>query len=92
MIKTLYNVIEKELSYDENKELKLQIRDDLKYFLKECKLEKENDNLITNATRAESTISEKTFNKSMNLIYEFIGLKYIMTKLSNNKFQIKHIQ
>ena len=38
LIETLDNVIEKELSSDENKELKIQIRDDLKYFLKKCKL------------------------------------------------------
>ena len=56
--------------------------------MKKCKLEID-DNLINNIKRPGSTLSEDSFNKAMNAIDKFIGCKYIMYKMPENKFVIR---
>lgn len=88
LLQSLNRVRDMHLSSQENQNLKKEIRSDLEYFLKKCKLEID-DNLINNIKRTDSSLSEDSFNKAMNAIDKFIGCKYIMCKTPENKFTIK---
>ena len=83
MIEILETYMGKEIDSDENKKLKKEISEILKYFMVN------NNNFeskeITAIQKGDRTLSEKSFNKIMNEI----GLDYMMEKPDKSHYLIK---